>query len=349
MIRRIVLHIGGEKTGSTSIQAMMAMNRAALLTAGFAVPRAPGAANHIGLAAFAGAPALVPDLVAAMGGAAAVADLPMALAAEVAALPPHVHTLLLSSEHCQSRLHDPAALARLRDGLLAPLGAPSVEVLVWLRRQDAIARSLRNTWLRSHGASPTSDFPQDEASLVLMDHARTLARWAAGFGRDALRPRIFAPGDFAGGSLLRDWAAACGVPAEIVLRMPPPLNRSLSAAAEALLAAIPAAGIDRRPLFAWLEQRHPGQGRRPARAAVSAFLARFAASNEAVRRDFFPTRPALFDIDLSAFPQEPDPPPPTGAVLAIAAAAGAEAFAAPLRDAIRRARQALERDPGTTP
>lgn len=341
MIRRIVLHIGGEKTGSTSIQATMAANRPVLMAAGFAVPVAPGTGNHIGLAAFAGDPALVTDLRAAFGD---VSGLPAALAGEIAALPASAHTLLLSSEHCQSRLHDAAAIARLRD-LLAPIGAP-VEVLVWLRRQDSIARSLRNTWLRSHGTLPPADFPTDAGSLALMDHAATLARWEAVFGRAALRPRLFEAAAFAGGDLLADWRDACGLPADLPLRLPPPLNRSVTPAAEALLALIPPAGLDRRPLFAWLDQHAPGCGRRASRAAAVAFLARYAAANEAVRRRFFPERATLFDPDLSDWPGQADPAPSRAAVLALSRAAEAAGFAPSLHAAIRHAREAIERDQG---
>jgi hypothetical protein len=327
VLRRILLHIGGEKTGSTSVQAMLAMNRDALLAAGFAVPRTPGAANHIGLAAWAGEPALVPDLVAAIGGPERVAALPEALAAEVAALPPHAHTLLLSGEHCQSRLHDAAAIARLRDGLLAPLGAGEVQVLVYLRRQDGIALSSHGTWLRSHGALPSSPFPGDPASLALLDHAALLARWASVFGHDALAPRIYEVAAFTGGDMLRDVLAVCGVAGVARLRMPPRLNRSLAAPAQAFLAALtPAVAAatatrappDLTPLFALLERRFPGSGLRPARAEAAAFLARFAASNEAVRREYFPGRPHLFDLDLSAYPEQPDPPSSSEAVLAVA-------------------------------
>jgi hypothetical protein len=79
---------------------------------------------------------------------------------------------------------------------------------------------------------------------------------------------------------------------------------------------------------------------------VAAFLARFAESNAAVARDFFPGRATLFDADLSAWPETADPPPPAADVHALAAAAEPAGFPAPLRDAIRRAREALERDPG---
>src|SRR5947208_827712 len=53
MIAQCWLHIGIEKTGTTSIQEFLALNREALLEKGFLYPVAPGRSNHIGLACFA--------------------------------------------------------------------------------------------------------------------------------------------------------------------------------------------------------------------------------------------------------------------------------------------------------
>ncbi|HSC18190.1 MAG TPA: hypothetical protein VLC74_04670, partial [Rhizomicrobium sp.] len=49
----LYLHIGTEKTGTTSIQAFMAANRALLKQHRILYPRSPGETNHIGLAGLA--------------------------------------------------------------------------------------------------------------------------------------------------------------------------------------------------------------------------------------------------------------------------------------------------------
>src|ERR1043165_5358722 len=50
---RAFLHIGVEKTGTTTIQAFMAKNRQALTKKGVLYPRAPGNENHVGLTIYA--------------------------------------------------------------------------------------------------------------------------------------------------------------------------------------------------------------------------------------------------------------------------------------------------------
>lgn len=318
---RAILHIGGEKTGSTSIQWLLEANRAQLAEAGFAVPRGLGGANHVALAAYAGRDPMVRDLLGMLdeplGLEALRAALPGRMAALVAAQPAHVHTMLLTNEHCQSRLHTPEEVARLRD-LLLPLFS-EVRVLVYLRRQDEIVISMRNTSLRSHGRLPPAWFPAEPGLLQVLDHGLLLRRWGQVFGPAALRPRLYRAEQAAH---LADFLAAIG--AAIQPRaLPRRLNRSLAPAAEAWLAGLGAAGPwpppGIGPLLKLLETEFPGPGARPARAEAARFLARFQASNQAVRDAWFPTRPSLFDADLSGYPEQPTPPPGPAEIAAVAA------------------------------
>jgi hypothetical protein len=71
----------------------------------------------------------------------------------------------------------------------------------------------------------------------------------------------------------------------------------------------PGAATDRirAPLLTMLAARFAGRGRRPPRAEAERFLAGFEASNEAVRRRWFPQRAVLFDRDLDMYPTESEP------------------------------------------
>ena len=53
MIDECILHIGTEKTGTTSIQKFLATNRTLLKANGVLYPLSPGKVNHIGLEAYA--------------------------------------------------------------------------------------------------------------------------------------------------------------------------------------------------------------------------------------------------------------------------------------------------------
>ena len=317
---RAILHIGGEKTGSTSIQWLLEANRAALAAAGFGVPRGLGGSNHVALAAYAGREMMVRDLLGMLdepqGLAGLRAWLPARLAMLLGGQPAGIHTMLFSNEHCQSRLHTPEEVARLRD-LLAPHFS-QVVVLVYLRRQDQVVISSRNTSLRSHGRLPAAWFPTEPGQLALLDHALLLLRWGQVFGAAALRPRLYQADE---ATHLQDFLDAIGAP-PLPLNPPRRLNRSLGPAAEAWLVGQGAGGAWPLPgmaaLLKVLETEYPGPGARPARAEAARFLARFAASNQVVRDTWFADRPSLFDTDLSDYPEQATPPPSAAEIAALA-------------------------------
>ncbi len=62
MQKTIYLHIGTEKTGSTTLQAVSGINRRTLMNHGIFYPRTPGERNHIKLALFAANEPYVSDL-----------------------------------------------------------------------------------------------------------------------------------------------------------------------------------------------------------------------------------------------------------------------------------------------
>lgn len=139
------LHIGLEKTGTTSIQAFLSGNRAALARDGVFVPRSAGDENHKLLAAHAFEAgsrdvAVVsagvgpdPDEVAAFR-----ARVARNLSAEIEAAAASASVAVISSED-YSRLFQPAEVARALD-LLRPL-AERLHVVAFLRRQDLLASS----------------------------------------------------------------------------------------------------------------------------------------------------------------------------------------------------------------
>ncbi len=333
--RRCILHIGTEKTGTTSLQRFLALNRDALMAQGVFVPTtlAPpdlaGALNHSDLAALALAEwrlddplrlrrnVTTPDALARFR-----ADTAARLAAEIADAPADCDTLLLSSEHCHSRillLHEVAWLF----AFLAPFAA-SHQVLVYLRPQHELAMSQYGMQLLAgeFGAEmlPPLPYPGGYAlarttDAAYFDHARLLSRWAAIFGRAAVSPVLFVADTLIGRDLLEDVSARIGIDCTGFAR-PPRLASNVSAAAQSFLRAFlpiaaARAGGEAATMTGFvadrLRQTAPGLGELPPRDAVARFMAQFAASNERVRIEWFPERGRLFDIDLAAFPDSAMP------------------------------------------
>ncbi len=349
--RRAIIHIGTGKTGSTTIQALLAANRETIQAEGFAYPVTPGRRNHLKLAVYAADKRKAARMARTSRDGDEVAALARRFAAELGqeldALPASVHTVIFSNEHLTNKVASPESAARLRD-LLAP-HFDEFRIVVYFRRQDEYAVSLYSTRLR--GGSTHEDMlgamtaPTQAAQL---DWAALLDRWGTAFGRAALTPRIFARDAFVDGDLVADFRAACGLGAlplagEDEVRNPSILPaaqefiRRLNLAASRGGAALPAAedemdddmdeaeqegghDVGKIPhlVRTILDARFAGPGRRPSRADARAFTALFDASNERVRAEFFPGRPRLFSDDFSRYPEVADPIPSGEAVAEVA-------------------------------
>lgn len=304
---RCILHIGTEKTGTTTLQRFLHLNRQRLGRRGLLVPTAAGFENQSGLAVASYREDRRDDLTTQwqIGADRAIhrfrIDLRDRLAAEVAA--GGCQTLVCTSEHLQSRLTAAEEVASLRLFLEA-IGARAVEVVVYLRRPAEILNSLCSTLFSNGHHMPAPPGPDHHYLHNLCDHRGTIERWSEAFGRDALRPRIYGPKTLVGGSILDDFAAATGIDTAGLVR-PASANRGLSAIAAEVLHRVnvqmatrsPAKPISpSRDIVAAVDAVY-GQG--PAYAlpaeAWDRYDEAFAESDEWVRRAFFPERDSLWE------------------------------------------------------
>jgi hypothetical protein len=315
-----ILHVGTEKTGSTSIQRFLALNRDTLHRAGAYVPAslAPhaegGFLNHIALSVVS-RPDLgeLDDLDRAVGLASVDAKAAFAAAArarladELAGLAARPRLVLLSNEHIHSRLCTPERLRHLRRFLARFFR--KVVVVVYLRSQHEMARSLVNTALRQ-GRSVRNILPDFSGDRTLdpdlpveksyFDLHGLLQRLQQVFGRSSLRVRLFPEGRPAE-ELIRDYCRVCGLD-EGGWRLPPRENASFSPSASLLFRevnAVLASQASGGPaitdhLSEYLNAQHPGRGLVASPAEIGRFMEVFRPGNEMVRRSWFPHAPALF-------------------------------------------------------
>jgi tetratricopeptide (TPR) repeat protein len=351
--RRAIIHIGTGKTGSTTIQNLLASNRERLLEQGFAYPESPGRRNHLRLAVFASEDRRAAKLLRISSEAGSPdflrGRLVEQLGAEIAALPASVRTVIFSNEHLSRQVATEEDAARLK--ALLDTWFDAYRILVYLRRQDEYAVSLYSTLLRA-GRTDADVLAVGPEADPRLDWAALLDRWGAVFGHDALLPRVFDRGSFVNGDLLADMRAACGLAPLPVPDAADLLNPSLTAPAQEFLRRLNLAArgagepdeedelhdVDedetgeaerdaveeagKAPTFIrqFLSTRFAGPGLRPSRAAAEAFVAHYAAANERVREDFFPARTSLFSTDFSRYPEAADPPPGPGQLLDVAIA-----------------------------
>jgi hypothetical protein len=295
MLAHCWLHIGVEKTGTTSIQSFLAANRTALRAEGRLYPIVPGAVGHLGLVAF----ALDDDRLDGTRKARNLAtpaqfadfrdEFVRALVAEIAG--GGVSEIILSSELLSSRIRSQSEFARLKvlcDGI-----ARNTKVVVYLRNQVDFLVSRYTTVIQSGGRE---EFRMGATALA--DYAALLERWATVFGRENMVVRRFEPADFVDGDLLADFAASIGLENTKLVPVPR-YNESLDAESLIFLRAInrrtprrlaERMGALRSAAVAILQQRHGGTKFVISQELASRIEARFRTSNERVAAEYFGSR-----------------------------------------------------------
>lgn len=294
MIAQCWLHIGTEKTGTTSIQNFFAQNRTALRARGWLYPRTPGIRAHHDLVAY----SVDDEHDTGLGADADEKCLRHAfrhqlietLGAEIAAS--GASTLVLSNERLATRLRQATEIARIK-GLCDQL-AQNTRVVVFLRNQvDFLASRYTNVvW-----EGGTDDFAF-RARTALADYKLLLDRWSQAFGKENLVVRRFEPADFCDGDLIADFARTIGL--ELAgLDVPPRANPSLDAQSLAFLRGInrrlPHGLSDRvRPLRSAavrvLQRRRGSKRFAISRAEAERIEAAYSESNARVADEYFGSR-----------------------------------------------------------
>jgi hypothetical protein len=200
-----LLHIGVEKTGSTSIQITLSRNRPKLAAMGILYPQAFGEKNHVKAYAFASEDE-VDELKSPFGldGPAEVDRfremLKNQLAQEIAAKRPR--QIIISNEHCSSRLLKKSEIERL--AALLHQHCASVKVVAYVRRQGDALRSAYSTYIKTGGTEPF--LPPDQEEIVRKyDYEAILGRWAEVFGAENVEVRVFSRDTLASGDVVADF------------------------------------------------------------------------------------------------------------------------------------------------
>ncbi len=319
---KAIIHIGAEKTGTTSIQTFCSANRALLAKQGVLFPACLGSANHMALTAYALNDDKIEDVrlsrgVSSIGEVACFRDRLVASLAEEIRDAGGVTTLLLSNEHLQSRLVEEDEVARLRS--LIGAFADDIHILVYLRRQDRVAVSHYSTRLKI-GAEPVGPiFPLRAAGGPLpsyFDYDAMLRRYEAVFGAGNISVQVLEPARLLGGDLLRDFCFRCGLDTSSDYVEPARQNLSLSELGlrfyQRFNARVPRFVADRvNPYRQGIDEAvskvSSGPGPRARREDAEAFYRWFEAGNRAINARYFgdDARP-LFDTDFTVYDLDQD-------------------------------------------
>jgi hypothetical protein len=312
------LHIGGEKTGTTTVQEFCRVNRSALAELGFLYPVSLGASNHLKLAAYALDDDNFDDDTRKFLGLRSAWDLKRFragverdLARELEAAAPSAVTIL-SNELIQSRLVKAEELTRLK-ALLNGLFS-QITIVFYLRRQDRVAVSHYSTRLKSDSDSTSSVFPEIKRGQSLpryFDYNTTLIQLEDVFGKENINVRLFESEFFKGGDLLADFRAVCGIPDGPALLPVDRENESLSPSAITFYKhfnkVVPrfvsgAPNPIRLGLNAAMSKEFSGRGPEVSADMARTFYGNFLPGNREISQRYFPNGdPNLFSTDFSMY------------------------------------------------
>lgn len=247
--KSLYLHIGFNKTGSTSIQRDLAANAEQLAARGVLYPANPKEAHvqrrqHVPLAA---ALADVPVHWMSRQKRATLDQAPAAFRAAVQAS--SAEKIILSSEGFGELSVTPKAAARVAEAL----SDFDVRVIAYIRRQDSYFLSTYQEGVKGGRTQPFDfdSYPQNK----WMHFGRRLAPWRKAFGPGRVIVRPFEPSFWPGRELFRDFLAAAQIPSDGLV-MAPPKNESLDFRAVELLRRLNAAHMHQDSSW-YREHRHP--------------------------------------------------------------------------------------------
>ncbi|MEH6590798.1 MAG: hypothetical protein V7746_11095 [Halioglobus sp.] len=314
---KCIVHIGTEKTGTTTIQSFLQLNRKRLLDEqGVAYLGRPKVRNHHQLAQMCRGN----GVIARESGYSDVSEVvakrlkvAAALKRDVGKLPAHVHTVILSSEYFQSRLSQRENVQNLQD-MLAPV-FEDVRILCYLRRQDEVAVSRYSTKLRAGFANPDILTLGDQGTFY--DYLSLVKRWARVFGWDAFECAVFDRAALYQGDLLQDFARRVGITHDSNnLVIPERVNESLSGPGQNFYCHANRLLMDaddnrdncprvRILVKRFVNTHYSGKSRLPSRSEAAAFYDNFREDNARIARRMLGSE-QLFEESFDKYPTQPE-------------------------------------------
>jgi hypothetical protein len=324
---KCVLHIGTEKTGTTSIQRALKEHRPILASHRILYPKLFYGLKHIKISCF----AMDNDRIDIRKRRLGLTDdeaierfrqeFRRDFAKEIAANQRGTTTVVIVNEHL-SRLRNASEVERLKDFLDGFFDA--IELHLYIRRQDLLMRSMYSTVIKVGGLRqnvyPVFKDEGPNEDFITFDYHRMFKLWGSVFPKERLHIHRFDRSTLLGDNAIPDFLIRSGLLAEDAARqlIVDTENASLDPLALEVL---------RRFNVAW--QRHgyarsgiagmgtifaelfPGGGKPVSRGEAEEFLSHFAESNGKLARGYFGSDQLFDAADLEALPDKVEPAVPT--------------------------------------
>lgn len=215
---KLILHIGTEKTGTTTIQSFLRINKDKLADLNFIFPTMLGRPSHQKFT-FLGYPDSQNDDISEI----AISKSPNKKVAREEIISKiedllekrnsSNDTWIISSEHLSSRLINDKAIKKLKN--IIDQYFCSVQIIVYLREPLSAALSSRSTMIRSGSFDVDFNFNNPGgngyAEERICNHKRILKLWMNSFSKEKIKVRLFDRNRFIKGDLLSDFCSIAGI------------------------------------------------------------------------------------------------------------------------------------------
>ena len=307
---RFILHIGTEKTGTTTLQGYLHGAQSELNEQGVAYYASPGRVESRALAASAVGDQAPDDFLKQLSVQSPEQrhvfreQTKRHFHAAMTALDERIHTVVISSEHFHSRLRQSWQVKWLHD-LIMPW-ANDVRVVVYLRPQTDVLSSFYSTALKNGEVHNLEALGRKicHAGNHFYNYQSLLELWARIFGKKTLIPRLFTADELKQGDIVADFLEVIGLSFLQATALDlPRQNESLNPAGQALLRGLNRARKraedalperEHQPLAKSVMNMFSGSGERLSPAVEAELQSSFEASNQWVCDQFFSERPTLF-------------------------------------------------------
>jgi hypothetical protein len=238
-MKRVFLHIGTEKTASTSVQSFLRMNEALLANQGLFVPRLWGKLNHQ-VFPFMFSKDFQVDSFFKFNGVDSSSSLNEFQDIHKNASDTYIsksahESWIVTSEHLQSCLESVDEICQMRNWLQKHFD--QMNIILYIREPIKTALSRWSTQIKCGTAASDIPSPSSRRINQICNHRRTIEMWSEVFGKENVNVRIFHRDALIEKNILNDFVSLLPVQGG-GLRTPPKENEALSGAAIQILLEI---------------------------------------------------------------------------------------------------------------
>lgn len=305
-MNELTLHIGTEKTGTSSLQLFLHKNREELARQGYLYPASIGTKNHYAMVVCCHDGIRNDDLYLRLG-IHRDDELQAFKRETLGKLKSEIDSsglrhLIVSSEHFHSRLRTEPDRQELKR-VFENLGFDRISVVVYLREQVSLANSLYSTAILCGSVQPQIARPEDLYIRNLCDHRQTIESWGSVFGPENLTIKLHDPDGQGRFCTVTDF-----------LKLIPDLDPQRFVQTKEDNVSISALGVEivrrineavplwkdgrmnplRKGFTPYFQEQYRGPKYAMPESLVQLYVKSFAESNEWVRQNYFPEREQLF-------------------------------------------------------